>query len=269
MPVARTRMPLQYYRSYFRKLKRLLEADKRRIKQAFHEEIRPRIMQYQRLMEGPNTNNQRLHTNDALTEIRAILLRLRGMGFDDNTAQPAIENMVREFVNDINSYQRANFKQQVVRIIGFDPTLSETWLWSFMETAVQENVSLIKTIGTEYHNRIDSIVLQGARRGQQIQEMASQIAEVGDVSIRRAKFIARDQLGSIHGDLVKRRQTEAGLKRFRWRDSDDQRVRRSHERYDGQIFTWKEGANGLWPGTDYNCRCTAEIVEEDLLEVAE
>jgi SPP1 gp7 family putative phage head morphogenesis protein len=262
-------MPMQYYRSYFRKLKRLLTADKRRINQAFREEIRPRIQQYRRLIDRPSINNRQLRINDALDEIRAVLLRLRNMGFEDSAALPAIENIAREFVTQINSYQRANFRQQIVRAIGFDPTINETWLWSFLETAVQENVSFIKTIGTEYHNKVDSIILQGARRGQSITEMANQLTQVADVSVNRAKFIARDQLGSIHGDLVKRRQSEAGLKRFRWRDSDDQRVRRSHERFDGQIFTWKDGANGLYPGTDYNCRCTAEIVEEDLLEVAE
>ena len=147
-------------------------------------------------------------------------------------------------------------------------------LFRSLETAVQENVSWIKSIATEYHDRIESIVMQGVRRGQSINDMAGAIADVGDVSIRRARFIARDQMGSLHGDLVKRRQEGLGLTRFRWRSSQDERVRDSHADLDGQVYTWADGARNergeqIWPGTDYSCRCVPEPLIEELLTVAE
>jgi len=100
--------------------------------------------------------------------------------------------------------------------------------------------------------------------------MSSDIADAGDVSLRRARFIARDQTGSLYGDLMNRRFTESGLQRFRWRTSKDERVRDSHEDLEGKVFTWKNGTvvkgRRIWPGTDYGCRCTPEVIKEDLFE---
>ena len=38
----------------------------------------------------------------------------------------------------------------------------------------------------------------------------------------------------------------------------DNRVREQHEHLNGKKFTHQHGANGLFPGQDVQCRCTAE-----------
>lgn len=268
--IARTRMPNQYARQYFREIKRRIDADTARVRQAFREEIIPRILRYQRARSVPATNSRRLRINDELDEIRLILERLRELTEMQEFATVAIELIAREFVDQVNAYSRANFRQQVVRVMGFDPTLGESWLGSLLESFVQENVKLVKSVSKDYHDKLDTIVLQGVRRGESTAEIGRQITEAGGVSERRGRFIARDQIGTVHGELTKRRQENAGLTRFRWSTSDDARVRDSHRHLDGKEYTWAEGARNdrgerIWPGTDYQCRCTAEVVLEDLL----
>lgn len=276
MALARTRMPQKYAREYFRELRRLIEADRKLIRKAFVDEVQPRIHEYRAEIERIAANTARpashLRVNDALHEIRRVIERLRDNADRAIFAGLVIERLARQFVEQTDRYIKVSFRQQVSRILGFDPTAHEPWLRSFLETAVHENVSWIKSIAVEQHNQIETIILQGVRRGESINDMARAIADAGDVSLKRARFIARDQLGSLHGDLVKARQTRLGLKRFTWWTAADERVRDEHAELHGEVFDWDKGAEvsgrRIWPGTDYNCRCVAQIVEEDLLEVA-
>ena len=261
MALARTRMPEKYAREYFRELRRLIEADRKLMRRAFVDEIQPRIHEYRAEIERIAANVAgpagHLRVNDALHEIRRVIERLRDNADRAIFAGPVIERLARQFVEQTDRYIRISFRQQVSRILGFDPTANEPWLRSFLETAVHENVSWIKSIAAEQHNRVEAIILQGVRRGESINDMAQRIAEVGDVSLKRARFIARDQMGSLHGDLVKARQTRLGLKRFIWWTAADERVRDEHAELHGQIFDWATGAEvdgrKIWPGTDYNC----------------
>ncbi len=41
----------------------------------------------------------------------------------------------------------------------------------------------------------------------------------------RAKIIARDQIGSIHGQLIGHRHKGMGIRKFKWSTSQDERVR--------------------------------------------
>lgn len=270
--IVQTNMPRQFAREYFREIKRLMGAHRRQVWQAFQKEIRPRIHLYREMLAGPTGNTRRLRANDALDEVRDILARLRETAEKQIFSTSILERFARQFAKQTSDYSRINFKKQVSDVLGFDPTANEPWLESFLETITQENVKWIKSIATEYHNEVESVVLQGMRRGESITKMAEEIASAGDVSLSRARFIARDQVGSLYGELTKKRQESTGLERFRWSTSGDSRVRHSHEDLDGKIFTWADGAlvdgKRIWPGTDYNCRCVAEVVFEDLLEVA-
>lgn len=269
MAIARTRLPRGAAQTFFREIRRRLKASHDEVRRAYAEELRPRIGEY-RASIGPAVNAL---GNDALDEIRRVLDRLRRQT-ETRLSATVLERLADMFVTAVNRQSAANWRQQALRVVGFDPTANEPWLSSFLETAVQENVSLIKTIAASYHDKVESIVLQGARRGTATTEMAGAIADAGTVALRRAKFIARDQLGSLHGDLTRRRQMELGLRRFRWSTSGDDNVRDSHRELDGKVFTWQDGAinergERIWPGTDYNCRCVAEPLEEELLEVAD
>ena len=72
--------------------------------------------------------------------------------------------------------------------------------------------------------------------------------------------IARTQAAATHGYLVQRRQTSLGVNDFKWRDSDDDRVRPRHQEYDGNTYAWSEPPDGVIPGQEPNCRCTASPV---------
>ena len=47
-----------------------------------------------------------------------------------------------------------------------------------------------------------------------------------------------------------------------WRTQGDSKVRDAHAERDGKVFSWDDPPEGGHPGEDYNCRCTAEEIED-------
>ncbi|QAS52816.1 phage head morphogenesis protein [Halobacillus litoralis] len=249
--------------SYYRGMNKLVDQNRKNVRKVFINEIKPLIYEYRRQMDSGLFV---VDLENILAKITNLLQKAREFSTQFILSGESINKLASRFVKSINAFQRDTFRDQLGTVLGIDPIGRETWLESFMESAVSENVSWIKSIDQEYHDKIQTIVVQGVRRGKSINEMAAEITRASGVSKSRAKFIARDQSGSILGDLTRTRHTQAGIHRFTWKDSDDERVRDTHADLDGNVFTWKDGATvkgrQIWPGTDYNCRCTADPVIE-------
>ncbi|MGL5582386.1 MAG: phage minor head protein, partial [Cetobacterium sp.] len=58
-----------------------------------------------------------------------------------------------------------------------------------------------------------------------------------------------------------------GLKKFEWVTVGDNRVRETHADRAGQIYEWDNPPDGQIPGSDYQCRCVASIVVDEILEL--
>ena len=261
--VPKAQFPNAAATQYYRRIRKLVDKNRKKTWDTWTNSIRPRIHDYRRRMD----DGVFVVDEDELTEIEKILEQIRQWSEENVFAPGFIEELSRNFIEQLNESNRSQFREQVETVIGIDPTARETWLRDFMNIAVSENVSWIKSIDKEYHDKIKTITLQGVRRGRSINDMAQEITKASESSKSRAKFIARDQAGSIYGDLTKTRQEQMGLKKFRWSTSDDERVRESHAELDGRVFTWKDGANRIYPGEDYNCRCVAEPLEDELFEI--
>lgn len=64
---------------------------------------------------------------------------------------------------------------------------------------------------------------------------------------------------NVKQNMDEKRQQEFGVKKYIWRTAMDDRVRPSHAANEGKVFEWKDGDG---PGTEYNCRCSAEMFPE-------
>lgn len=77
-------------------------------------------------------------------------------------------------------------------------------------------------------------------------------------SARMAQFFARDQLARLNKATTLATFQNAGVTKVKWITTHDVRVRKSHEKLDGQIFP----VDQLPPEVDdYNCRCGLVPVE--------
>lgn len=134
---------------------------------------------------------------------------------------------------------------------------------------VERNVSLIQSIDSRYLDDVQGVLLTAQTTGTQTRALQEQLRERFSVSASRAELIARDQLGKLNGQINEGRSRQLGVKRYRWSTSGDERVRRSHEALDGKVFSWDAPPAVGHPGTDFQCRCSAEPVFEDEEEMEE
>lgn len=91
--------------------------------------------------------------------------------------------------------------------------------------------------------------------------------KIGQVSARRAKFIARDQTAKMLENINMRMQEDLGIEYYMWRTSEDERVstgKGGHKQLDGKIYRYDKpeavinayGDKGH-PAERPNCRCIA------------
>src|SRR5699024_8614667 len=120
--------------------------------------------------------------------------------------------------------------------------------------------------------RVEALVETAQTTGMRVETLRKRIQEAHGISVRRSQVIARDQVLSANAALHRQRQTAAGVDRYEWDTSQDERVRRSRRRVHGEIYAWdSEGAPGVGtgggsahPGEPIQCRCNAiPLFEED------
>ena len=126
-----------------------------------------------------------------------------------------------------------------------------------LEQLTTANVQLIKSIHSQYLDKIQAAVMQAQVKGTLTKDLAKQIQEIGGVTEKRAKLIARDQSAKINASLTRARHEEMGIKQYIWSTSGDERVRDSHAENDGKIFSYDDPPPTGHPGDEINCRCVA------------
>lgn len=139
-------------------------------------------------------------------------------------------------------------------------------LQDVISASIAENVGLIKSVAAQYHDRISSAVLVSIQTGGQGRAtVLEQLREIGGMSERRAKLIARDQTSKITTQMNAERAKSVGMRKFQWLHSGGgAEPRKLHLRLDGQIFSYDDlpvidertGERGL-PGQLINCKCQA------------
>lgn len=108
-------------------------------------------------------------------------------------------------------------------------------------------------------------------------ELAATLESRFGFAQRQSKFVARDQLGKLNGQVNAARQQELGVTRFTWRCQDDERVRGrpdgkypdanpSHWDRNGEVYSYDDPPEDGLPGEPINCRCWADPLFDDILD---
>ncbi len=115
-------------------------------------------------------------------------------------------------------------------------------------------------------------VEENAREGYRFDKLIPKIKKRYGVSVRKAKFLARNETSIFMSKYHEQRYGEAGITQYIWSTSHDARVRPApgthgtdnHRILDGRTFAFSnpptvDPATGRKanPGQDYNCRCVA------------
>lgn len=134
-----------------------------------------------------------------------------------------------------------------------------------LTAATAENVSLIRSVQQQYHERISQVVLRSvATGGNGAQDIFEAIRHYDGITERRAKEIAVDQSRKVVSAMNVERAKAVGMKKFIWLHSGGgAQPRKLHVDYDGQEFFYDDppviderSQERGFPGQAINCRCT-------------
>jgi SPP1 gp7 family putative phage head morphogenesis protein len=128
-----------------------------------------------------------------------------------------------------------------------------------MQRALRANVDLITSIPQQHFERLRKAIDDSFTAGQRWEDLATSVKEIGGITDRRARLIARDQTGKMSAAFNQERQTSLGITEYIWQDVGDGRVRPSHAAMNGRRCRWDspplvDGEN-VHPRESINCRC--------------
>jgi hypothetical protein len=118
-------------------------------------------------------------------------------------------------------------KKQTKSVLGlsFENTAGDWWP-DLRDRWADRNYALIKNLASDYIGRINDHVERAVTNGWSLQDLTDDIQGIGDgMSDRRARVIARDQVGKLNGQITQAQQTEIGIDKYIWDTAGDERVR--------------------------------------------
>lgn len=159
------------------------------------------------------------------------------------------------------------FMQTAKKALGVDlsAVVRDEDLENWLEVAATRNAALIKGLGDATVQRIQVSVTNAVLNGIPAADLKKQLVEDFGFADSRARLIARDQIGKTTADLTRIRHTQAGITKYIWRTSHDERVRPRHIKCDGVEYEYgkpTDAEQGLPPGQPIQCRCIGQAVVE-------
>lgn len=135
------------------------------------------------------------------------------------------------------------------------------------QAAVEQNVSLIKSIPQQFHDRVAQDVYAALRDGWPMDELVAKLRHNYGLTRNRARHIARDQNRAITARLNIAQALAAwgddAIAIWRHVKGGEKHPRASHVAADGKVFKLSEGCwidgEFISPGQKYGCQCEFEI----------
>lgn len=151
---------------------------------------------------------------------------------------------------------------ELVRVYGFPSSALVTP--KEIETFRRKNVDLVTSITDDSIRDFEGVLEEADAKAWRVETLREKIEERFDVSRSRAELLARDQVLKLNGQITEARHKAAGIERYTWSTSNDERVRPDHEELDGTDHGWDDPpivdertGRREHPGGDFQCRCVA------------
>lgn len=223
------------------------------------------------LLESPTTAATRQDSADDIDEAFAAAAQAAAKAMPDEMIQAAAQSTALR----VTEWSADQFQQQIQKVVKVNLYDDSSGMVEHLELFVSDNVKLIKSLTGQHLIDVKGIVTRGARSGAHHLEVRKQIQQQLGITKRRAALIASDQIGKLNGEINQIRQTNLGVKRYRWSTSLDERVRKTHRSLEGSIQEWakppvvdpRTGERGH-PGQPIRCRCSAIPIIDDVLAEA-
>lgn len=192
-------------------------------------------------------------------------LARRWQGKFDRLA-PDLADYFATAVNERSDKALASILKRGGFTVKFTPTRAQN---DVLQATVGENVSLIRSISSQYLVSVEGDVMRSVQAGRDLGALSKALQARTGVTKRRAALIARDQNNKATAAMTRVRYQELGITRAKWLHSrGGKEPRPEHVAFSGQTYDVSKGAylegKWTWPGVEINCRCVSIPVVEAL-----
>lgn len=257
---------LDYYRAILRKTERMISL----VKQNIIPKIPTYIAMYKneaRIADGVMDQSPFLQQIE--NDLKSVASEL-SVTYSDQS----VNSLVTEYATKINKSNKDGNQALGYAVLGINLFAAELWLETLADVWISNNVKLIKSIPEQYFSQLEYIIKDSIQAGRSMEDIQNTILQsvsfkptertIASKSgsrlinpISRSALIARDQVGKFFGQLSQYRQLDVGIEDFIWDAVMDERTRPSHAILNGKTFSWAKGADGIYPGMEYQCRCVS------------
>ena len=165
--------------------------------------------------------------------------------------------------HDLNEWRKRG--QDLSRGIRIE--IATTPIGATVQRLMDEQVTLIKSIPLDAGRRVHELTMKGLASSTRGDEIVKEIMRSGEVTVNRAKLIARTEVSRTAANLTQARAQHIGSEGYVWETSHDSDVRPSHKAMQGKFIRWTDpptldgmtGHAGCLP----NCRCWARVILPD------
>lgn len=228
------------------------------------DEIAPLLDELPRLLERAASARGQVRRDEGEARRARDLMDRARRALDRSMNVVELERLAGQMGQRISDHHRAELRRQVQAAIGVDLVTLDRRVPALIDDFVGENVTLIRSLGNKTLDDVNKIVSRAFTRGERAENVAGEIAERYGIAERHARLIARDQIGTLTGQITAARHQELGLTQFTWRSVNDQRVRPEHRELDGKVFDYDDPPGEGLPGEPINCRCYQEPIFDEI-----
>lgn len=241
---------------------KLIEADYAKRVVLWLGDLRADLQPLLSLLREPRTDSVRLDESRHGRRVRELTGPVRRkIDRDMSRLEPDI---ARAGQSVADAHKRL-LQRQTKAALGVDVPTIDTQVPRKIDAFVSKNLTRIRSLSDKLVGEVETIVIDAWDRGLSEAEVAAEIEKRLGVAESYARFLARDQMGSLYTQVTRSRHEELGVRIFRWWTENDGRVRPSHALKHEKIFPYTGSrAPSLMPGDEYGCRCWEEPMFDEI-----
>lgn len=218
-------------------------------------------------LEAAYKNNAPLMAQDALpsNELKKRIAELskRWIAKFDDMAQKIAERFVKQGKQTTDAAFMSALRD-AGWTVQFKPS---RMVQDAMNATIAENVSLIKSIPSQYLTQVEGSIMRGFSAGRDLKQITDELQKHYGVTARRAARIALDQSNKLSATVTQARRLELGITQAVWVHSGGgKKPRASHVKagHDKLVFDVEKGAyidgDYIQPGYLPYCRCVSKSI---------
>lgn len=123
---------------------------------------------------------------------------------------------------------------------------------------LEASMGKMQNVSEDAMQRGIKVMQQGLREGRGVDYIADKLTTEMEIPYRRARNIARNEIGNQAWNLEEANARVAGMKYYRWRGMLDERERKLHVGREGKAYTPTRPPQDGNPGQPHGCRCYPE-----------